>query len=601
MTGGRAVSSLDAARAALQRHFGHPEFLPSQAEVLPRVLAGETLLVVWPTGGGKSLLYQLPALLERGPTLVVSPLIALMHDQWQALRARGIAADALHSHLSRGDMDRTLQRLRAGETRLLYLAPERLRDPRVHHALQAAPHPVARIAIDEAHCITEWGHDFREDYMSVPRSRARLGNPPMLLLTATATPAVQGDIRACMEVADCPVVVGNLDRPNLWFGRRRVRSQREKLAVLARMLCKTTSPPSSVGARLASPAPDGPVSRPAPTETRPSFAGVGLIYCATRGQTEIVARHLGAEGIAIEAYHAGVAPAARAEIQRAFLADELNAVVATNAFGMGIDKPDVRWVVHFAHPGSLEAYYQEVGRVGRDGAPSRCVLLYSPHDAHVHRQFTREACPPVDRVIETFRIVCAQTDADGEAPLARPVHERLKHDLYLLEEVGLVEQEWRRGHRGSVHLRVQAAEAAAAAPTARAREVWAALDGAYDLTVRGGVGPVNLVGHAATMLRRPPADVEQALYDMETAGLIAYRPADGAVLYRVLGERVTRDHARRLGELIATRRRLRTGRLDAMRRFATTDGCLRHALLTHFGAAPAQERCGNCSACGPGT
>lgn len=588
MTPARPVVSLAAAPVALQRYFGHAAFLPAQEAVLPSVLAGETLLVVWPTGGGKSLLYQLPAVLEPGPTLVISPLIALMQDQWQALRARGIAADALHSHLSAGEMQQVLQRVRAGQTRLLYLAPERLRDPRVHHALQAGPHPVARLAVDEAHCITEWGHDFREDYMQIPRVRAMLGDPPLLLLTATATPAVQNDIRTCMEVPDCRVVLGDLDRPNLWFGRRRVRSQREKLTVLDGLLdChrSVTHRPDAGGG---------------PPTARFRLTGVGLIYCATRTQTETVARHLGMGGVRAAAYHAGLAPAERAAIQHGFLTDDLDCVVATNAFGMGIDKPDVRWVVHFAHPGSLEAYYQEVGRAGRDGAPAHCLLLYSPADAMVHRTFIRDACPPVDQVVATFRSVYDRADSLGEVALPRAEHERIKHDLYLLQAVGLVKQQWRRGHHSAVHVRVQGEEVIAAAPTARARAVWNALDAAYDVAAQGGAGPANLLGRAAADLGESPAEVEQALYDLDAAGLIAYRPADGAVMYHVYGTRVGREEARRLGELVASRRRLRTARLAAMRRFATVDGCLRQALLQHFGAPPAQAQCGNCAGCGPG-
>ncbi len=340
---------------ALQQHFGFPAFRPGQAEALQSLLEGQSTLVVMPTGAGKSLIYQLAALLREGLTLVVSPLISLMKDQVDALTQRGIAATCINSALSLAEQSVRLQRLAQGKYRLVYVAPERLRSVPFLQALQSQR--VSLLAIDEAHCISEWGHDFRPDYLYLAEARRRLGNPLTVALTATATPQVQADIARLLDLGDAKRIVTGFNRPNLYFAVRYTSGPAEKLYTLTELL-----------------------SQPE--------AGAIIIYTGTRRDAEEVAGFLWeALHLSVESYHAGLPAEERARIQSEFMAGRLNVICATNAFGMGIDRADVRQVIHYSLPGSLEAYYQEAGRAGRDGGPAQVTLLYDPQDRALQEFF----------------------------------------------------------------------------------------------------------------------------------------------------------------------------------------------------------------------
>ncbi len=321
-------------------------------------LAGKDVLAVMPTGSGKSMGYQLPALLLPGTTLVVSPLIALMKDQVDDLNRRGIAAQALHSMMSRAERDQAMERAQRGDFRLLYVSPERFAGARFAQALASLP--LARFAVDEAHCVSEWGHDFRPDYRRLADAAARCaradgaaGRPPILAFTATATPEVREDIVDLLGLREAEVFVAGFDRPNLFFDVRRVSGELEKRAIL----------PELVGSRRA------------------------LVYAATRKSAERAAESLRSTGVAAEAYHAGLDDDERVRVQNAFASGRARVVCATNAFGMGIDRPDVEAVIHFEIAGSLEAYYQEVGRGGRDGRPADAILLWNYADVRTREFF----------------------------------------------------------------------------------------------------------------------------------------------------------------------------------------------------------------------
>ncbi len=331
----------------LRRRFGFEEFRHGQREVIEGVLARRDVLAVMPTGQGKSLCFQLPATLTPGLTVVISPLIALMKDQVDALRARGIAAGTYHSGLSQTERDRTIQDMKLGRLRLLYLAPERMQHVWFIRQLRQAG--ASLLVVDEAHCISHWGHDFRPDYLKLGELRAQLDDPPCLALTATATPRVQGDIVEKLAFRTPLTVVTGFRRPNLAFSVELCASRHDKLKALERLLDEVT---------------DGSV----------------LVYCATRRRVEELARHFADRPEGVGYYHAGLGDDARAAIHDRFLSGRVKVLVATNAFGMGIDKPDVRLVAHYDVPGSLEAYYQEAGRAGRDGLPARCVLLFQQSD-----------------------------------------------------------------------------------------------------------------------------------------------------------------------------------------------------------------------------
>ena len=336
------------------RRLGYAAFRPGQREAIEQLFRGGRILLVAPTGGGKSLTYQLPALLLPGTTLVVSPLVALMHDQVEALAARGVPATYLAATLERAEIARRLARAMRGELRLLYAAPERLGTPSFRGLLQRLACPL--VAIDEAHCISEWGHDFRPDYLALGSLLAELPGARVLACTATATPIVRDEIVARLGLpADTPQIVRGFARPNLALAAREVRGVREREQAVDATLCEALGAP---GARR----------------------GAAIVYAPTRRETDAEAARLAAAGWRTGAYHAGHDGAQRDASQRAFAAGELEVVVATNAFGMGIDRADVRAVVHLAPPGTIEAYYQEVGRAGRDGAPAQGLLLLSPVD-----------------------------------------------------------------------------------------------------------------------------------------------------------------------------------------------------------------------------
>jgi len=339
------------AEQALRDVFRLPAFRPGQAAVVDAQAAGRDVLSVAPTGSGKSVSYWIPALLGPGVTLVVSPLIALMKDQVDRLRGLGVEAAFVNSSIDRAQQWVYLQEALNGRLKLLYVAPERLSRPGFVDVLGRLP--LRRVVVDEAHCISTWGHDFRPDYRLIGRTLETCGNPPVAAFTATATPQVREDIVRSLGLRDPLVSVTGFNRPNLQLAAVRCRADADKLARLREVL-------------------------------NPG-AGRALVYCATVATTEEVAEQIRAWGHAAAAYHARLGDEARSRVQEDFAAGRLKVVVATVAFGMGVDIPDIRQVVHFHLPASLEAYYQEAGRAGRDGEPALCVLLWRPADRELQQ------------------------------------------------------------------------------------------------------------------------------------------------------------------------------------------------------------------------
>jgi ATP-dependent DNA helicase RecQ len=352
----------------LLARFGLESFRPGQREAVSAALAGRDSLVVMPTGGGKSLCYQLPALADIGLVVVVSPLIALMADQWRRLKEAGVSATMLASGMEDGHNAQALRDIRAGVTQLVLAAPERFASGAFRDAL--AQRNVALFVVDEAHCVAEWGHDFRPDYLRLHDAIAGLGRPAVMAATATATPRVAEEIAARLGLRDWVSIRSGFDRPNLTFdvvsveGKGAVARKRAALLHVLR----------------------DPVARPA------------IVYCGTRKDTDEVKSLIAGEGIATVAYHAGMAPVPRRKSQDAFMEGRAEVVVATNAFGMGVDKADVRTVAHWALPTSLEAYYQEAGRGGRDGQAARALLLASRMDLGRLIRFIKERETSVEDV-----------------------------------------------------------------------------------------------------------------------------------------------------------------------------------------------------------
>jgi ATP-dependent DNA helicase RecQ len=350
-------------RSLLKQHFGFTSFRPLQEEIIRTALGGRDVFALLPTGGGKSLCFQLPALARDGLTIVVSPLIALMKDQVDALQASGIAATFLNSSLAAGESRERLRGLHQGAYRLLYVAPERLMLSGFLEDLKRWEPRL--IAVDEAHCISEWGHDFRPEYRQLAEMRGHFPKVPVMALTATATGRVREDIVTHLQLREPACFVASFNRPNLTY----------------RVLAKSKAY-DQVFEYL----------RARPRES-------GIVYCQSRKAAESVAQRLEADNIRAKPYHAGLAPKDRARHQELFLRDDIRVICATIAFGMGINKPNVRFVIHYDLPKNIEGYYQETGRAGRDGLPGECVLLFSPGDAIKQTQFIDEKTDPHEQKI----------------------------------------------------------------------------------------------------------------------------------------------------------------------------------------------------------
>jgi len=564
---------------AAERLFGFDALLPGQAETIACMLRGEDVLTILPTGGGKSLCYQLPSMMSclsdgegdafagkgEGPgvTLVISPLVALMKDQVDSLphvvRQR---ATALNYTLARGELRRRMHGIADGVYRLVYAAPERLRQPPFLHALRNAG--VERLVIDEAHCVSMWGHDFRPEYLIIGRVREELGDPPLLAMTATAPLRVRRDIlrrlgRPGNSRNGARVVAGDVTRSNLQLEVLQARDNDEKLQHLL-AFCK-------------------------------SEAGSGIVYADTRVRCERLAALLRGHGVNAAHYHAGVAD--RHRVQDDFMEGRTRVIVATVAFGMGIDKPDIRFIVHFFPPDSLEAYYQEAGRAGRDGLPARCLLMITGPDKGLLTSRARRTVLPVDFLRQVYGCVKGQLDGRGEGRIVMADVERnLRADttqirvaLSLLEEADLL----RRGPDvpRSATMNLSATSHDSALPddvrafrhAARLRpEQWLTVD-VIEVASSSGI---------------PLSEVEKLLLTWDEEGWIRYRPVGRDILVTV--PPAPDDAGERVERLLERYETIQIQRVDEIGAYARTRAC-RHGHLNAYLGGRAIERCDACDNC----
>ncbi len=558
--------SLADAEAALRHWFGYPSLRAPQRRAIAAVLRGRDTLVVMPTGGGKSLCFQIPALVLPRLTVVLSPLVSLMKDQVDTLVRKGIPAVALHGGMSGGEQADAVVRVVGGHARLLYVAPERMVAGRTLDLLRRVP--VSLLAVDEAHCISEWGHDFRPAYRALQAIRAPLGGPPVIALTATATPEVQRDIAAVCGMQSPVRIVAGFDRPNLRYVVHRV-------------------------------------SRPGDRESRlmdrmARGAGAVVVYAQSRARVERLATSLRSTGVNAVPYHAGQDATLRRETQDRFMRGDADVIVATSAFGMGVDKPDVRLVVHDAIAPSLESYYQEAGRAGRDGHAADCVLFYSRADRRSPEYFIAAANPPRAMVSAVYAAACQHAAGRvGNHVDAAAVASRLRLSpavvagcLAILAAGGALIDE--PADLDAIWVRLLATNGRI--KTLRSdddhhrhllRALWSVSGGRVrrGATINTADLPPGLGGVAL------PAALDSLMRD---AVLVWSRPGGGR---RLVSPSARLDAFAIDWERLDATRAIAAARLAAMVRYAEAHSCRRRVMLEYFGEQAVAANCGNCDRC----
>ncbi len=559
----------------LKIHFAYNSFRPGQEKAIDAILAGKDTVVVLPTGGGKSLIFQLPSLVLEGVTLVVSPLIALMKDQVDSLERVGIPATFINSSVSLSETAQRLAKLKAGAYRLVYIAPERFYNTAFVAELKNLK--IALFAIDEAHCISQWGHDFRPSYLRLKDAVKLCGRPPVVALTATATPEVRTDIARQLGLSDYELIISGFARPNLQLAAVMANNGRKLEYIL--------------------------------DAVRSQDGGSGIIYVGTRSKADEIVEFLSDYDVAAVAYHAGMDSDSRAWVQDQFMQGKAQVVVATNAFGLGINKKDIRFVIHHDLPGTLEAYYQEAGRAGRDGLTSFCLLFYSPSDRYLQEFFIQGDNPSPNLVKDVFRFLLAAQDnnPEGETSVLITYTELAKHlsepapdmaigtAIKILEKEGYVSRPNERTTNTFIKLKASWEETLKAiSPRAKVQLVVA-----EKLQLRFGheieSGWQFIAEDIAIILQLKKEVLNRVIKKMAEQELIEYRPPFKGTEIRILKFSDPDDLALdfRALELKAERA---YGKLDEMEAYVYSHDCRQQYILKYFGETDAKP-CGRCDNC----
>jgi RecQ family ATP-dependent DNA helicase len=564
------MSNTAEALTALHKYFGFEDFREGQREVVHAILEGRDTVVVMPTGGGKSLCYQLPALMKEGATVVVSPLIALMKDQVDALHARGLPATFINSSITFEEQKARINSVRRGEYKLVYVAPERFRSAHFVETLRTAQ--IALFAVDEAHCISQWGHDFRPDYLRLRAAVEQIGRPQIAALTATATPHVRADIIEQLALRDPRAFVSGFDRPNLSINVMQTQKEREKITHIKALASRHAG-------------------------------GSGIIYTSTRKAVEQVTARLRAAGLNLVAYHAGMDDAERTRAQEEFMTGRTQMIVATNAFGMGIDKPDIRFVAHYQMPGSIEAYYQEIGRAGRDSQLATCALLFNYADKRTQDYFIEGSYPPPDVVARVYQALCATNQKKIELSVSEIATRAgirnemaVQSALIILEKAGHIERGGANENRATVRLRMspQRARETVGGRDTRARQVLFGLLGGFDVGERAETElDANDLAEAIGL---DTGAVRRALSGLAASEVISYAPARRTRGVLMLDEAPVTSLRIRPSE-IARRAALEQRKLREIISFCYTESCYRAFILDYFGDPHHAANCGMCGNC----
>lgn len=554
---------------AMERYFGFSSFRNGQFEIIVSILKKQDSLAVLPTGGGKSLCYQLPALLMQGTALVISPLIALMKDQVDSLRQSGLSADFINSALNQSEINERIRRASAGEYKLLYIAPERL-ESRIFLEMLASL-PLSFLAVDEAHCISEWGHDFRPAYMSIPSALDGFQNLPVAAFTATATPEVRLDIVKSLKMRSAKIFVRGFDRPNLSYITENCS---EKIVRIAELSSRTKS-------------------------------GSVIVYCGSRKKVETINTALTTAGVENVRYHAGMEDGARKMAQDLFIQGKCKIIIATNAFGMGIDKPDVRFVIHTDFTQTLEAYYQEAGRAGRDGLPAECRLLYQPTDRKLQEFFINNSYPEFSDVAAVFNLLRSEMNSARYVDLSEVQIANMlgisssyaKTIIELLSRSGVVSK---NGAAGESTIRFLASRDRIAEyfdnTTGERKQTLEALlrscgSEAFQIDAELSVAKLlykfNISEEA----------FQSAIRALEFAGIIKFKQMSSNGGLCILSEITNPLNLPIDFDVIEQRRNRAFRKLDQVVRYAETPLCKRNFILEYFQEDGDREDCGRCSSC----